>query len=238
MGRTAVIAQPTYLPWLGYFELIATADVVVFLDTVQFEKQSWQCRNRLKGSNGQPFWLSVPLMEHALATSLREIRISPKQGTWRKKHLRSIEIQLGAGPYFRELFPRVQTWLNTEYEYLADLNIDGIKMFSEMLALSPRFVRASELNPKGHKTELVVDLCRQVGADRYYSSAGSKEYLEERLFTETGVELTYQAWEHPTYRQRGDGFVSHLSALDALMNIGPQATHALITGAGSERGNG
>lgn len=232
MGRVAVIAQPTYLPWLGYFELIARADVMILLDTVQFEKQSWQCRNQLKGSDGRPFWLPVPLMKHPLAMPLREIRTSPQQGVWRKKHLRSIEVHLGSAPYFRKIFPYLQKWLTTEYEYLADLNIGGIKVFSELLALSPRFVRASELNPKGHKTELVVDLCRQVGADHYYSSAGSKEYLEERLFAEAGIELTYQSWEHPTYPQRGSGFVSHLSVLDALMNIGPQGTHDLIAGAG------
>ena len=237
-GRTAVIAQPTYLPWLGYFELIARADVVIFLDTVQFEKQSWQCRNRLKGSDGKPFWLTVPLMNHSLATPLREIRISPHQESWRKKHLRSIEVHLGAGPYFQQLFPSLQQWLNTEYDYLADLNIDGIKMFSELLALSPRFVRASALNPKGHKTELVVGLCRQVGADHYYSSAGSKAYLDERLFAEAGIRLTYQTWEHPLYAQRGKDFVSHLAVVDALMNIGPQSTRALIATVGTAMVNG
>lgn len=232
MNRTAVITQPTYLPWLGYFEQIARADVVVFLDTVQFEKQSWQCRNRLKGSDGQPFWLIVPLLDQPLHTPLREVRISPHQEKWRKKHLRSIEVQLGSAPYFQSLFPGLWKWLVTEYEFLVDLNIGGIRLFCEWLALSPRFVRASELKPGGHKTELVVNLCREVGADRYLANAGSKVYLEEDCFVAAGIELTYQAWEHPVYAQRGKNFISHLSALDALMNIGPQATRALIAGAG------
>ncbi len=242
MGRTAVITQPTYLPWLGYFEQIARADVFVFLDTVQFVKRSWHSRNRLKGSQGEPFWMTVPVMAHSQTARLLEIRISPGQSNWQRKHLRSIQMQLGAAPHFQAVFPFVEKWLGVGYGYLVDLNIAGIKMLSEVLGLAPQFVRASELISDGNKSRLLVSLCKSVGADHYYSAAGSKEYMEaeeeKRCFDEAGIQVTYQSWKHPSYPQQGNGFVSHLSVLDALMNIGPQATRALITGAGAERVNG
>lgn len=232
MPRTAVITQPNYLPWLGYFDQIARADVFVFLDSVQYEKREWQNRNRLKGSNGRPFWLTVPLMSHSQKTRLLEIRISPHQKQWRKEHLRSIETSLGSAPYFRQVFPAVQEWISGEYEYLADLNIAGIKMLSGLLGLSPVFMRASELDAQGYRTALLVNLCRQVGADYYYSSAGAKQYMEDQeyLFEEAGIQVVYQKWEHPVYAQRSKGFVSPLSILDALMNVGTESTRSFIEG--------
>lgn len=231
MRRTAVITQPTYLPWLGYFEQIAQADVFVILDTVQFEKQSWQCRNRLKGSNGEPFWLTVPLAQHPLDTPLHQIRIAPNARKWADKHLRSMTVGLGRAAAFREVYPLIAEWMSAPYEYLVDLNIAGIRLFSQMLGLAPEIIRASDLQPRGQKAELVVDLCRQVNATRYYAAAGSREYLDEQpqLFSDAGIALEYQGWPHPTYPQQGPGFVSHLAVPDALMNLGPVATRALLT---------
>jgi hypothetical protein len=231
MLRTVGMNQPTYLPWLGYFEQIARAEIFVFLDMVQYEKESWQCRNRLKSTNGEPFWLTVPVAKQPLDTTIREIRIAPGRPWWRTKHLRSIQHSLGTCPYFHEIYPHLERWLNTDYQLLADLNIDGIQLIAGLLGLSPKFIRASQLAPEGHKTRLVVGLCKQLGASQFYCTAGSKTaYMaeEEYMFAEAGIQLTYQSWLHPTYRQRGAGFVSHLSAIDALMNIGPEATRALV----------
>jgi WbqC-like protein family len=230
MPKTVVITQPTYLPWLGYFEQVATADVFIFLDNVQFVTRSWHSRNRLKGTNSQPLWLTVPVMTHSQKTSLLDIKISPNQPQWRKKHLTNIQTFLGSAPYFHTFYPYVKQWLETEYEYLVDLNIAGIKMLSNLLDLSPQFIRASALNPEGKSTRLLLNICQKVGAEHYYTSIGSKEYLEEEkyLLTEAGIELSYQTWEHPTYPQQGEGFVSHLSVLDALMNLGQKTTRSLI----------
>jgi hypothetical protein len=228
MGCTVVVTQPTYLPWLGYFEQLARANKYVFLDTVQFEKQSWQCRNRLKSHRNEIFWLTVPLAPHALQTPINQVRISPTQNKWKKKHLSSIRASLGAAPFFADVFPRVEAWLQADYEWLTDLNIAGIRLFAEMLGLQPQFVRASELNPVGSKTEMLVSLCRELGATRYYSSLGSKVYIDEALFDANGIELVYQTWSHPVYQQRSEPFVSHLAVVDVLMNIGSEATGSFL----------
>jgi WbqC-like protein family len=228
MPCTVVIMQPTFLPWLGYFELMARADKFIFLDTVQFEKQSWQSRNRLKSVQGEPFWLTVPLAAHELNTPIHQIRLASNWKQWRKKHLGSIRTNLGAAPFFKEIFPRVAAWLETDFELLAELNIAGVRLLAEMFSLSTDFFRTSHMTLAGTRTELLVNLCRQFGATRYYSPLGSKEYMEEDLFAANQIELVYQTWPHPVYSQRGGPFVSHLSALDALMNIGPAAARELL----------
>jgi len=228
--KTVVITQPTYFPWLGYFEQVARSDVLVFLDTVQFERRSWQCRNRLKGVDDEPFWLTVPLMAHSQKTLINEIRVSRDQSGWRRQHLTSIQKSLGTAPYFNSVFPLVTSLINAETEFLADLNISIIKAIAELLGLSRTFMRASELKPDGKRTALLVDISMKLGANVYYSAAGSKIYLEEEkyLFQEAGIDVKYQDWNHPEYLQCSGKFVSHMSVLDPLMNIGPEGTRALI----------
>jgi hypothetical protein len=235
---TVVITQPTYLPWFGYFEQIAAADDFVFLDTVQFTKQSWQCRNRLKGADGAPIWLTVPIASHPLDTPIHAIRIAPTPPQWRRKHLRTIEQCLRNAPYFDRFFPAVSHWLESGQDGLADLNISGIRMFAALLGLRPRFHRASQLGCRGRRSELLVDICTKLGSDRYYAGLGSQGYLEDdrHLFDAAGISIRYQAWEHPVYAQQGVGFVSHLSVLDALMNIGPEAARELLLGSAETAG--
>ena len=228
MPVTAAINQPTYLPWLGYFEQIARVDVFVFLDSVQFVKQSWHCRNRLKRNRGQSIWLTVPVKAHPLNTPMTEIQISPDKQDWKRVHLRTIQMCLGKAPYFDRVFPLILKWLTTEYKNLVDLNITGIKLFSDMLGLTPIFLRSSALNSQGHKTNLGVNICSKIDADQFYCSLGSQVYMKKELFLEADIQLNFQSWEHPSYPQQGRGFISHLSVIDALMNIGPEATRSLL----------
>jgi hypothetical protein len=228
MPCTVVIMQPTFLPWLGYFELMAQADKFVFLDTVQFKKRSWQSRNRLKSAQGKPFWLTVPLDSHDSNTPINQIRLADNWPHSRRKHLDSIRLNLGLAPFFKAIFPKIEAWLKADFDLLAELNIAGIELFASVLALSPNFLRTSQMNLAGERSELLVHVCRQLGATRYYSPLGSKEYIAETLFAENRIELAYQAWRHPVYPQRGEPFVSHLSALDALLNIGPEAARAAL----------
>lgn len=237
MAATAVITQPTYLPWLGYFEAIAHADVAILLDTVQFVQRSWHSRNRLRTPGGQVFWLTIPVAAHTRSTALKDIRVSASHPAWRDKHLRAIRSALGSAPFFDKLFPRVEEWLRREHVMLADLTHEGIATLCEMLRVDTPILRASQFDVEGVRTERLVNLCRAVGATRYLSAAGSKVYLDEEshLFDAAGIAVSYQDFHHPQYPQRGADFVSHLSALDALMNAGPDATRAMIGHAASSR---
>lgn len=229
-GPTVVIAQPTYVPWMGYFEQIARADIFVVLDSVQFEKKSWQSRNRLRDASGEPFWLTVPIAAHPQDTRIGDIRIASARRGWPVKHLRSIERSLRRAPFFDEVYPTVESWLSGDFEKLVDVNVNGIRLIAEMLELKPVWRYASSMPVTGVKGDLVLDICRHVGAARDYVSAGARGYLEPMRprFTSAGVELAFQEWDHPTYPQRGAGFVSHLSVIDALMNVGPATVRRMI----------
>lgn len=232
---TAVITQPTYLPWMGYFEQIARADTLVFLDTVQFVRRSWHSRNRLVAADGNPFWLTVPVAAHPRETTMKEIRISREDGKWRHKHLQSIAIHLRKAPYFDMLFPLFETWLNRDHEFLVDLTTSGILLIAGLLNLRPRILRASSLDAGGSRAELLLNICRQIGATQYYSASGSRVYLadEEHRFQRVGIDVEYQAWTPPSYPQQCANFVSHMSVVDALMNIGPDAVRELLVPRGA-----
>lgn len=227
---TAVITQPTYLPWLGYFEAMAHADVYVVLDTVQFQKRSWHSRNRLKGSDGEPFWLSVPVASAPQQTPLAEIRVAPPE-QWAAKHRRAIEVALGGTPHADAALATVLPTLDDPPERLVDLNRSIIEATAAALDLAPRWVLASDLGVGGSRSQLLVDLCAAVGADRYFSAAGSREYMtaEQDVWDRSGLVVEFQDWPHPTYPQKGpDPFVPYLAALDAIANIGPAAAADLV----------
>jgi WbqC-like protein family len=234
MKRTVVIAQPTYLPWLGYFELMRQADVFIFLDSVQFERCSWQCRNRIKGANDEPFWLTVPTTRHPLKTAIRDVQIAPDRASWAETHLKSITAQFGRAPFFKEVWQTIEPILSAPPTHLAELNIALIRAFAAGLGLAPQFLRSSELPVTGRQAELVINLLKHVGATDYYSAAGSAIYLDEArdLFVQAGISYTYQTWEHPRYSQGGGAFVSHLAVVDALSWLGyREAAARLQTGA-------
>ena len=232
LPRTVVITQPTYLPWMGFFEQVARADIFVFLDNVQFEVQSWQCRNRLRSVGGDPFWITVPIAAHPLTMSLRDINIAHDKPNWRSSHLKSISGVLGRAPFFKQLFPLFELWLAKDYEKLVDLNISGIRRVADLLSLVTEWKLASELPVGGAKGELVLNICRHLDATVYRANAGSRAYLEPMIpqFRECGIEIEFQNWPHPIYRQRGEGFVSHMAVVDALMNVGPAEVRGMLGG--------
>ena len=225
---TAVVTQPNYLPWLGYFEQIIRSDIFVFLDTVQYERRAWQNRNRLKNYDDKPFWLTVPVVKHKQKTPINKINII--NSDWQSKHLYLMKTFLGHTKYFNKIYPIIECRIKNNYQLLSHLNIDLISDTCKILNIKTKFIRASELQPKGKRTELLVNICKLVGASHYYSSLGAKMYMEkdEHLFYDAGINLKYQTWDHPHYNQKGNNFISHLSALDAIMNIGPDQTSQLI----------
>lgn len=230
MKHTAVITQPTYLPWLGYFEQMRRADVFVFLDSVQFERRSWQCRNRILDDHGKPEWLTVPLKHQPRETLIRDIFITTDRPDWAVGHLRLLRERLRKAPHFEAVHAVIAPILLAPPTHLADLNIALIRALAERLGLAPRFLRSSELPVEGVKADLIVNILRHIGATDYYSAAGSAAYLDEARdqFAAAQISYSYQTWGHPRYPQGRDAFVSYLSAVDALSWIGFDAVADLL----------
>lgn len=221
--------QPTYLPWIGYFDLIDQSDVFVFYDTVQFEKQSWQQRNRIKTANG-PIWLTVPVFQ-SLGQRIVDVRVN-NTAHWRHKHWMSFQSNYARAPFWAEHSPWLFELYQRPWDSLADLNICIVVAVAQKLGLATRFVRSSEMPPlDGKKVTPLLALCDRFGADTYVSPAGAREYIEDGTpFADRGIKLEFQAYSHPTWPQLHGEFVPFLSALDLLLNVGHGAVDVLRAG--------
>lgn len=233
--RIAVM-QPTYLPWMGYFDLIDQVDVFVILDTVQFVRQSWQNRNRIRTAQGSR-WLTVPV-ERAFGSEIRTIRVRDDLG-WRRDHFETIRHAYSKALYWAEIGSDMRSGFEPRSERLQDVNEWFIRCLGEKLGISlagsgpggRKLVRASELNAGGRREDLLVAICRELGADEYLSTPGASAYLRERdPFPAAGIDLRYQSYVHPSYRQVHGQFVPFMSSVDLLANEGPAARGILLSG--------
>lgn len=231
MARTAVIMQPSYLPWSGYFDLMDQADVFVLLDTVQFAKRSWQQRNRVKSGQGE-LMLTVPVRTKGrFAQRIADVEIDTERD-FVDTHARGVRLAYARAPYADRYLAPWEAILRRGHTRLADLNTDLILWFRDTLGLRTPVVRTSSLPETScKKTELLVDTCRAVGADSYLSPAGSRAYIDGHdLFAANGIALRYQAYRAPQYRQLHGEFIPSLSVLDLLLNEGDQSLAIIRSG--------
>ena len=228
MSRVAASMQPTYLPDLGYFQLMAKADGFVFLDDVQFARRSWQQRNRIWGAAGEVM-LSVPVQKTDREALIADIRITDTE-PWREKHLASLRHTYAKRPYFEEGTAFMDAQLGGQTAGLADLNIAIIEAAATRLGLAPQFVRASALGAPDHRSKHLLAICRAVGADSYLSPMGSHDYMiEDGVFATAGFLVRFQGFVEVPYAQGYESFVPYMAFIDAVMNVGWAGTAALIS---------
>lgn len=226
------IAQPTYLPWLGYFDLLDQVDKFVLLDTVQFEKQSWQQRNRIKTPTGL-LWLTVPVVFRGrLGQRIMDVEIRDTE-FWRD-HLRAIELNYRRARFFDKYFPALNELLRAASSglRLADLTIGLLRWLTEVLGITTPVVRSSDLAVDGKRTQLLAEICCLLGATTYISPLGSADYLLNDLpiLTGRGVDVVFQHYEHPEYGQLFLPFEAQASVLDLLFNEGESSLAIIRSG--------
>lgn len=225
------INQPTYLPWLGYFDLIDQVDLFVILDNVQFEKQSWQQRNRIKTASGLQ-WLTVPVkFRGRFGQLISDVEIRDQE-FWRN-HLRAIELAYRRSAYFEKYFPSLKTLLEElSARSLLELNLGLLRWLLNCLDIRTPLVSASSLGQNGRRTELLANICKAVGATEYISPIGSAAYLlsEQSILTELGIEIQFQNYEHPIYKQLFPPFQPYASVVDLLFNEGEEALQVIRSG--------
>jgi len=217
--KTCVIMQPTYLPWLGYFDLINTADVFVFLDHVQFSKQSWQQRNKIRDRKGEQL-LVVPIKKGVLKEYFIKDVLIDNNKIPLIKHLKTINNNYAKAKNFGEIFTELEEIYSEKFDNLVDLNIQLILYGCKKMGIEKEMIRSSELELVGSKVDGLISICKSVGANRYHSPLGSKDYIEENnLFEENSIQLSYQEYNHPEYKQiTYDNFIGHLAFIDYLFN--------------------
>jgi hypothetical protein len=221
--------QPCYLPWLGLLHKIALADRCCVLDSVQYEKNSFNNRNRIKTSSG-PLWLTVPVeSKNHLAKVLREMRVV--NDGWPKKHFRSIDFAYRHAPYYRQYIEAVAEMLmGARYEYLADLSLATMRFGLAALGIDVPLVLASDYAFAGRKSDLILDMCRQLGATTFLFGSQGRDYADVESFRAASVELRFQNYRHPEYPQLHGAFIPGMSVLDLLFNVGPDSKRVLMAG--------
>lgn len=218
--RCAVM-QPTYLPWAGYFNLIRAVDVFVFLDDAQYERGTWQNRNRVLVA-GKPHWLTVPVVRGHLGETLDRVRTDDKL-PWRRKHVSLLNQVYGKHPFAGDVLGLSAALVSDpSVSVLAELNIKIINSFCAKLNIATKRLRASELGVPGKRSERLIALCSRLGCDEYLSTPGALEYLKEDRFCEqASARLLINAYLPARYNQPGSAdFVSHLSIIDVAANLG------------------
>ncbi len=209
--------QPAYLPWLGYFNKIGNSDIFVLLDIVQFEKNGFINRNKIKGSQGA-IWLTVPVrIKGHMTSSIAEIRIDNSQN-WKQKHLNTIYFNYKKAVRFEELYPKLEKLYLSNHDLLIDLCYEQLLFWLSEIGVSKKIVRLSELGISSSKSDLILDICEALQAKQYISGALGRNYLEEEAFAREGIEIIYQDYRHPVYHQLWGDFVPNMSILDFWMN--------------------
>ena len=238
--KSIVIAQPTFLPWVGWFDLADQADLLVLLDDVAFSKQSWQQRNRLRTPNGLEY-LSVPVKTSGrLGQPILDCELANQ--SFVKKMLNSLQANYAKSEFFASAIDTLGAVMESgaRSNRLVELNCALIAWMAERLGVTTPMVRASTLGAAGERGEHVAAICEAVGANRYLSPAGSENYLldDRNAFDRRGITVFMHVYAHPEYVQRFKPFIPFASALDLIFNVGPMATEVMRSGRRTARGLG
>lgn len=238
--KTVAIAQPTFLPWAGWFDLADQADLLIVLDDVAFSKQSWQQRNRIRTAEGLSY-LTVPVRtSRRLGQLIADTELAST--AFVDKMIRTVGQTYTRAAYFARYFPEFCAVIKESASSgkLAELNSGLIDWLGKCLGLSTPRVRSSELGVEGKRGAHAAMLCEKIGASCYLSPAGAEDYLlEDRAeFDSREISVLLQVYDHPVYRQCFRPFLSHASALDLLLNEGDSSAEILRSGRRPARGLG
>lgn len=216
------ILQSNYIPWKGYFDLIHDVDLFIFYDDVQYTHSDWRHRNKLMTKNG-PQWLTIPA-GHDLKRLICEVEITDQR--WKQQHRSIIEQNYRNAPFFRESQPLLDFLYENSITNLSDYNQRAIKHLSDILDIRTQFTDSRLLAVNGRKTERLIGILEKVGATKYISGPSARDYIDEPLFVEAGIELVYKEYPgYPAYHQCFSPFSPLVTVLDLLFNAGPEAPH-------------
>lgn len=220
--KKIAIVQSNYIPWKGYFDLIAAVDEFVLYDDVQFTKNDWRNRNKIKTPGGVQ-WLSVPVGTH-LGRRVRDVQL--RDARWQAKHWKSLEANYRRAPHFQEVAGLVgPLYVEHSHSTLSEMNRTFIEAICGYLGIGTRISNSWDYRLLAGKTARLVDLCRQAGADAYVSGPAARDYLDEGAFRQCGIGVEWFDYTgYPAYPQLWGGFTHELSILDLLFNCGRESS--------------
>lgn len=209
--------QPEHLPWPGFFHKMAVCNFYVYLDDVQFKKNNFQNRNKIKGALENPIWVTVPVKSGRLAEKINEKKIVETE--WKAKYLEVIRRAYYRSKFYEEYYPALEEIIIKSDASLAKLNLSLIEWFRKCLNIKTPFCFSSELAHEGNKSDLILEICSLLSAGKYLSGPSGIEYLDINSFSRKGIEVMFHNFRPPEYESNGS-MIAGLSTLDLLMFYG------------------
>jgi hypothetical protein len=215
------VHQPQYLPWIGYFHKIDKADVFVLLDNVQFKKNEWQNRNKIKTAQGWQ-WLTVPVL-YKYPQLINEVPINNKVN-WQHKQRQALLSNYKKAPRYDLLETFFTEIFSSSWEIISQLNIETVRRLTEILGIDTPLYVASELGEfPEHPDERLIAIAQHFGAETYLAGAGGREYMDLEKYDKTGVKVVFQDFSHPIYNQLFGEFEPFMSVIDLIFNHGDES---------------
>jgi len=222
--------QPYFFPFPGFFYKAHLSDVFVILDNVQFPRgTTWITRNRFKNNQGT-LWMTVPVKKKGLGLqNINAVRIC-HDGRWAKKHLDSLKSAYARAPYYKDHLSFVEGLFLSRFDKLIDLNLKIIRYLMKHLRIDTKVILLSELGIQARGDQLLIEICRKLGAPRFLAQNAAGKYLDADRFKAAGIRLTDFKPPSLVYPQLWGDFIPNLSALDLVFNCGPKAHDILTAG--------
>jgi hypothetical protein len=225
--RTVSIMQPTFLPWTGYFKMILRSDLFVFLDDVQFDRRSWQQRNKILKNDGKEFLLTIPVKSKGkFFQKINEVEVD-NSTNWKDKHLKLLEMNYSKHKFFKQVFDSISNTYKENTNSLSEFNIKLTKKICKILNIDKKFKLSSDFNFSSEKKgeAKLIEIIKELKVERYLSPAGSKNYIGEgKIFKDNGINLEFINYIPKKYlQQNSKSFISHLSVIDLAFNLGQRS---------------
>jgi hypothetical protein len=224
--KKIAILQSNYIPWKGYFDLINSVDEIIFYDEMQYTKNDWRNRNKIKTPNGM-VWLSIPVHYKFLYQNTQKIKDTlVSDFSWAKKHWETISQNYRKSPFFREYKEIIEElYCGKKESHLCEINYKFIRAINKILGIKTKISFSTDYKLIDGKTERLVDLVKQAQGTEYISGPAAKEYIEEKVFEDADVKLTYMDYSgYPEYNQLYPPFQHGVSILDMIFNCGRETT--------------
>ena len=227
MGKTAAIVQSCYVPWKGYFDLINSADVFVLYDDVQYTRRDWRNRNRIKTAAG-PRWLTIPVQVKGRYHQ-RICDVTVSDPGWSAQHWKSIQHAYARAPYFARYAEALENvYQSCTESALTTINERFLRAMCEWFDIATPILRSDTFSLPEDRSERLIEICRQLNATRYLSGPSAKAYIDEQQFADAGIDVVWMDYGgYREYPQLHAPFVHEVSALDLLLNTGPDAKRYL-----------
>jgi hypothetical protein len=223
MNKVA-ICQSNYIPWRGYFDLIASADIFVIYDEVQYTKNDWRNRNLIKTANGLS-WLTVPVRRESMYQKISETLTM--QTDWEKKHMKALTLNYSKSPFFQKYKDEIFE-IYENFTSLSNLNVNMIKKICEILLIDTKIIESADLCLTGDRNSKLIDACIKLNANTYISGPSASCYLDTALFKSNNINVNWMDYSgYLEYPQRFGSFIGNVSILDLIFNVGPNSKNYL-----------